>query len=119
MARSYRGQEVNMEALAKKNEETVALGRSKLNARGDKLGRGGKIVKTKEERLAEYYEANKTSEFVVSPKNNDKELEKELTQNIQPVEPLEIKKDEPIEIPVEEKPIRTKRTIRPVEEEQE
>jgi hypothetical protein len=30
----------------------------KVNARGDQLGRGGKIVKKREEIVAEYYEDN-------------------------------------------------------------
>jgi len=43
--RSMRGKEVDMEKLNLKNELTPAVGNMKVNARGDELGQGGKIVK--------------------------------------------------------------------------
>ena len=56
--RSFQGKEIDMEKLIQKNELTPAVGNAKMNARGDKLGPGGKIIKTREEVVAEYYEAN-------------------------------------------------------------
>lgn len=56
--KTFRGQSVDMDRLRMKNEKQVALGNMGTNARGDKLGRGGKIVQTKEERIKEYYEKN-------------------------------------------------------------
>ena len=50
---SYRGQKIDMELLKFQNEKSVALGNAKMNARGDILGRGGIVVKTREELLAE------------------------------------------------------------------
>ena len=55
MVKSYRGKEVDIVSLAKKNEKTVALGNAHMNGRGDRLGRGGKIVETREEMLEKYY----------------------------------------------------------------
>lgn len=55
---SYRGQPVDMDALAKKFEKEIALGNARMNAKGDIVGRGGKIIKTREQQLAEYKEAN-------------------------------------------------------------
>ena len=52
---SVRGKEVDMEKLAIKNELTPAVGNMKVNARGDELGEGGKIVRTREQVLADYY----------------------------------------------------------------
>jgi hypothetical protein len=52
------GQIIDMDKLMQKHELTPAVGNAKMNARGDKLGPGGKIVKTREEVVAEYYEAN-------------------------------------------------------------
>ena len=40
------GREIDMEKLMQKNELTQAVGNAKVNARGDKLGPGGKIIKT-------------------------------------------------------------------------
>lgn len=50
---SYRGQVVDMELLKHQNQHAVAIGNLSMNARGDILGRGGVIVKTREEQLAE------------------------------------------------------------------
>lgn len=55
---SYRGKAVDMNALSKKYEKEIALGNAKMNAKGDIIGRGGKIIKTREEQIAEYREAN-------------------------------------------------------------
>jgi hypothetical protein len=61
MGRTYtslRGKEIDMEKLSLRHETIPAVGNLKVNARGDELGPGGKIVKTREEILAEYYKAN-------------------------------------------------------------
>jgi len=47
-----------MEKLMRQNELVPAVGNMKTNARGDQLGPGGKIIKKREEIVAEYYEAN-------------------------------------------------------------
>lgn len=47
--RSMQGKQVDMNKLAMQNEMTVAVGNIKVNARGDLLGAGGKIIKTHEE----------------------------------------------------------------------
>lgn len=56
--RTMQGQIIDMDKLMQKHELTPAVGNAKMNARGDKLGPGGKIVKTREQVVAEYYEAN-------------------------------------------------------------
>lgn len=55
---SLQGKQVDMEKLSLKFETTPAVGNVKVNARGDELGEGGRIVKTREQILAEYYEKN-------------------------------------------------------------
>jgi hypothetical protein len=52
------GQVIDMDKLMQKHELTPAVGNAKMNARGDKLGPGGKIEKTREQVVAEYYENN-------------------------------------------------------------
>lgn len=54
MVKSNKGKEVNMEALMIQNQNAVALGNARMNARGDQLGRNGKVEKTREELAAEY-----------------------------------------------------------------
>jgi len=56
--RSMRGKVVDMDLLRKKNELTPAIGNARVNARGDLLGPGGKIVKKREEMVRDYYEKN-------------------------------------------------------------
>jgi hypothetical protein len=42
--RSMQGKEVDMNKLMNQNELTVAVGNVKVNARGDELGPGGRII---------------------------------------------------------------------------
>lgn len=56
--RSMRGKEVDMEKLNLRNETLPAVGNMKVNARGDELGKGGEIVRTREEVLKDYYKKN-------------------------------------------------------------
>ena len=58
LVKSMRGKEVDMEKLNLKNEELPAVGNAKVNARGDELGPGGKIIRTREEVLSDYYKQN-------------------------------------------------------------
>lgn len=55
---SVRGKEIDMEKLSIRHEKTPAVGNAKVNARGDELGPGGKIKRTREEVMAEYYANN-------------------------------------------------------------
>jgi hypothetical protein len=59
--RTMQGKEIDMGKLINQNEMTIAVGNMRVNARGDKLGPGGKIVKTREELLAEKQQANDAS----------------------------------------------------------
>lgn len=56
--RSANGKEVDIEKLRAKNELTPAVGNARVNARGDELGAGGKIIRKREEVMAEYYQGN-------------------------------------------------------------
>ena len=53
-----RGKMVDMDQLQQRNELTPAVGNARVNARGDELGPGGKIIRKKEDLLKEYYENN-------------------------------------------------------------
>lgn len=64
---SIRGKEIDMEKLSLKHETIPAVGNMKTNARGDELGIGGKIVRTREQILQDYY------------KNNPRAIQEELT----------------------------------------
>ncbi len=55
---SMRGKEVDMEKMGLRFEKTPAVGNMKVNARGDEIGEGGKIVRTREQVLQDYYAQN-------------------------------------------------------------
>ena len=56
--RTNKGQMLDFDALMIQNEKEIALGNMKVNARGDKLGPGGKILQSREEVTREYYKNN-------------------------------------------------------------
>ena len=56
--RSMQGKEVDLEKLRQKHELTLAVGNVRVNARGDELGPGGKIVKRREDVMKEYYKGD-------------------------------------------------------------
>lgn len=56
--RTMQGKEIDLEKLMKKNELMPAIGNMRVNARGDELGPGGKIVKKRDEIINDYYESN-------------------------------------------------------------
>lgn len=66
MAKIYRtaqGRPLDMETIRLQNELVPALGNMRVNARGDQLGPGGKIVKTKEMIMDEYYKARPSADL--------------------------------------------------------
>ena len=44
-----------MEKLRNQNELTLAVGNARVNARGDELGPGGKIIRKREDVVSEYF----------------------------------------------------------------
>ena len=53
--KSMQGKSVDMDLLRQRNELTPAVGNARVNARGDQLGPGGKIIKKREDVMKEYY----------------------------------------------------------------
>jgi hypothetical protein len=74
--RSMQGRVVDLDMLIKRNELTPAVGNARVNARGDELGPGGKIIRKREEVVKDYYSTG--SEPVQHEKNVAQP--KELTQ---------------------------------------
>lgn len=58
MVRSMRGEVVDMSAFASRNSTVVALGNANMNARGDLIDRSGKVIKSREVIVQEYYNSN-------------------------------------------------------------
>lgn len=61
MGRTYKtlqGKTIDMDKLRAQNELTPAVGNMKVNARGDEIGPGGKITRTREQVISTYYDSN-------------------------------------------------------------
>ena len=50
--RTARGTMIDIDRIRLANEQTIAVGNMKVNARGDQLGAGGKIIKTRQQIMA-------------------------------------------------------------------
>ncbi len=59
MYRTMQGRMIDIEKLRSANEDIRAVGNMNVNARGDVLGAGGKIVTPKETIIKKYYEQPK------------------------------------------------------------
>ena len=53
---TFQGKKIDMDTLRQRNELTPAVGNARVNARGDQLGPGGKIIKNRDEVIRDYYE---------------------------------------------------------------
>jgi len=58
--RSMQGKEVDFDKLRNRNETVLAVGNARVNARGDEIGPGGKIIRKREDVMAEYYTGQPT-----------------------------------------------------------
>jgi len=61
MKKTYRsalGKSVDIDQLRLSNEEIIAVGNMKVNARGDELGPGGEVVRTRNQIMNDYYRLN-------------------------------------------------------------
>lgn len=67
--RSMQGKEVDMHKLSMQNEMTMAIGNVRVNARGDELGPGGKIIRKREDILREAQGAAPEQTYVQKPVN--------------------------------------------------
>lgn len=56
--RSMQGKIIDFEKLSMKNELVPAVGNASVNARGDEIGPGGRIVRKREDIMADYYNKN-------------------------------------------------------------
>lgn len=52
------GKRINIDAVIAQNEESIAIGNMRVNARGDELGPGGRIERTREKVMNDYYKLN-------------------------------------------------------------
>ena len=85
-----RGKVVDMDLLRKKNELTPAIGNVKVNARGDELGPGGKIIRKREEIVREHYGmADETGGFKTTKETAAPSKLEEKAEALEEMEPFD------------------------------
>ena len=89
--KSMRGVEVDIAKLMARQEKNITVGNTKSNARGDQLGRGGRIVKSADELAREHYNRNDPKAVVHGGIKVDDEI-----PNV-PVQEVEKPKDDWVE----------------------
>ena len=83
--KTMQGKSLDMDLLRQKNELTPAVGNARVNARGDELGPGGKIIKKRDEILDEYYRDNPQAAPDESPPRGIETQPEETTSTPEPV----------------------------------
>jgi len=53
--KTMQGKEIDLDKLRIRNETVLAVGNARLNARGDELGPGGRVVRKREDASTEYH----------------------------------------------------------------
>lgn len=71
--KSFKGVEINMTALMEEQGSEKVVGNTNTNVRGDLIGRGGKILKTREQLEQEYYEKNPKAVEIVKKEGLNKD----------------------------------------------
>ena len=67
MYRTARGRVVDFESMQLKNEHVPAVGNMRVNARGDELGEDNSVIRTNNERVAEYYTVQQPTQDSAAP----------------------------------------------------
>jgi hypothetical protein len=97
--RTMQGRIIDMDKLRSSNELQPAIGNMKVNARGDEIGTGGKILRTREQIMAQYYENNPNA----APDPDNVRIAEETKQaSVPPMETLKVE-DTPVSEVVTEK----------------
>ena len=96
MVKSAKGRDVNMGGLRTANQYAPAIGNAHQNARGDILGKGGKVIKKREDIVHEYNTKVKNAAISV-PMSEDlsksKKPEEPKNSQIKPDQKKSVKKD--------------------------
>lgn len=65
--KTARGRQIDMQSIIAANEKEIAVGNAGVNARGDRLGPGGKIIQTREELSNAHYNKLKGNKLTDLP----------------------------------------------------
>jgi outer membrane biosynthesis protein TonB len=107
---TMQGRRIDVDKLRARNEQVRAIGNMPVNARGDQIGAGGKIVKTREEVAKDYYntkaynESNPKAASDVPTRNQTLETVQPTPVAVQTAQPtVEVKKTKTVKKPAVKK----------------
>lgn len=82
--RTAMGNMIDIDMLRISNESTIAIGNMKVNARGDQLGAGGKVLKSRAQIMQDYHRINTplASQDSILQSAPASDTPKELTQKL-------------------------------------
>ncbi len=100
--KSMRGVPVDLAKLMARQEKNITVGNTKTNARGDQLGKGGRIVKSADELAREHYNRNDPKAVIQGGIKADADTPEIAKTRIEEVEkPIETQKETPKKTPKE------------------
>ena len=73
--KSMRGVNIDLAKLMAKADKSISVGNTQTNARGDQLGRGGRVIKSADEIARDHYNANNPKAVVKSSIKVDNTLD--------------------------------------------
>ena len=81
--KSMRGVEIDLGKLMARQEKNITVGNTRTNARGDQLGRGGRIVKSADELAREHYNRNDPKAVVQGGLKTDDDVPEIKVQEVE------------------------------------
>lgn len=112
--KSMRGVPVDLAKLMARQEKNITVGNTKTNARGDQLGKGGRIVKSADELAREHYNRNDPKAVIQGGIKADADTPEIAKTRIEEVEkPIETPKETQKETPKETPKKTPKETPKP------
>ena len=95
--KSMRGVNIDLAKLMAKADKEIAIGNTRTNARGDQLGRGGRVVKSADEIAREHYNVNNPKAVVKSTIKVDNTLDAPAKKEEPAKEPVKQEVDDWVE----------------------
>lgn len=105
--RSMRGKAIDLQKLMAQQDKNISVGNTKSNARGDQLGRGGRVIKSADDIANEHYNKNNPKAVVQASIKIDEPEQKAKVQKKVVEKPQEDDWEEPVTTPeVKSEPVK-------------
>jgi hypothetical protein len=101
------GKQVDIESLRIANEESIAVGNMKVNARGDKLGAGGRVAETRNQTQDQYYKLSTPGPTEITVEETQKIVRQQVRSGAR------MTQGAPIADPVPEQPVVEETVVEP------